>query len=132
REHDLSENISRYLIGQLERIPNVRIMLVAEVRELLGDDTLEAVAVPDGRTERSAGPRAVRLYRRQALQRLARRPGRPGRPRLRPDRPGHGELRAGDEPAGHLRRGRRAQRVAAAVGEGAMAIRLAFERIRPG
>ena len=134
REHDLSENMSRYLIDQLERIPNVRIMLVAEVRELLGDDTLEAVAVADGRTgERSVLPaRAVRLYRRQALQRLARRPGRPGRPRLRPDRPGHGELRAGDEPAGHLRRGRRGQRVAAAVGEGAMAIRLAFERTRPG
>ena len=48
REHDLSENMSRYLIDQLERIPNVRIMLVAEVRELLGDDTLEAVAVADG------------------------------------------------------------------------------------
>ena len=113
REHDLSEYMSRYVIDELERIPNVRIMLVAEVRELLGDDTLEAVAVADGRTgERSVLPaRAVRLYRRQALQRLARRPGRPGRPRLRPDRPGHGELRAGDEPAGHLRRGRRAQRL---------------------
>jgi thioredoxin reductase len=57
REHDLSENMSRYLIDQLERIPNVRIMLVAEVRELLGDDTLEAVAVADGRTgERSVLP----------------------------------------------------------------------------
>ena len=91
---------------------------------------------PDGRTERSAGPRAVRLYRRQALQRLARRPSRPGRPRLRPDRPGHGSSaletsRPGIFAVGDVRSGS-AKRVAAAVGEGAMAIRLAFERIRPG
>ena len=50
--------MSRYLIDQLERIPNVRVMLGTEVRELLGDDTLEAVAVADGRAgerQRSCG-----------------------------------------------------------------------------
>ena len=114
REHDLSEYMSRYLIDQLDRIPNVRVMLGTEVRELLGDQALEAVAVADGRTGgRSALPaRALFVFIGvRPCTRLARRPGRPGRRRLRPDRPGHGPLRAGDEPAGHLRRGRRAQRL---------------------
>ena len=114
REHDLSEYMSRYLIDQLDRIPNVQVMLVdrgAGAARRPGPGGGGRGGRPDRRAERAAGPRAVRLHRRQALQRLARRPGRPGRPRLRPDRPGHGELRAGDEPAGHLRRGRRAQRL---------------------
>ena len=114
REHDLSENMSRYLIDQLDRIPNVRVMLGTEVRGAArrpGPGGGRPRGRPDRRAERAAGPRAIRLHRRQALHRLARRPGRPGRRRLRPDRAGHGELRAGDEPAGHLRRGRRAQRL---------------------
>ena len=40
----------RTLIDQLDRTPNVRVMLGTEVRELLGDRALEAVAVADGRT----------------------------------------------------------------------------------
>ena len=138
---DLTASMSRYLIDQLERIPNVRIMLVAEVRELLGDDTAggggRGGRTRDGRTKVSlAAWCCSSLSASGPVQRLARRPGRPGRPRLRPDRPGHGELRAGDEPAGIFAvgdvRSGSAKRVAAAVGEGAMAIRLAFEKTRPG
>ena len=139
REQDLGEYMSRYLIDQLERIPNVRIMLLAEVRELLGDDTLEAVAVADGRT----GGRSV-LPARALFVFIGVRPcsgwlgglvdlddrgfvrtGQDtGSSALETSRPGIfavGDVRSGS-----------AKRVAAAVGEGAMAIRLAFERTRPG
>jgi thioredoxin reductase (NADPH) len=149
REHDLSEYMSRYLIDQLERIPNVRIMLVAEVRELLGDDTLEAVAVADGRTgERSVLPaRALFVFigvrpctgwlsglvdldddgfvrTGSDARSAADADGGWRRSALETNRPGIfavGDVRSGS-----------AKRVAAAVGEGAMAIRLAFERTRPG
>src|SRR6202012_4735119 len=47
REPDLSENMSRYLIDRVERIANVEIMLGTEIRELLGDQALEAVTVED-------------------------------------------------------------------------------------
>ena len=50
REQDLGEYMSRYLIDQVLRIPNVRVMLNTEVRELFGDEALEAVAVEDKRT----------------------------------------------------------------------------------
>jgi thioredoxin reductase (NADPH) len=139
REHDLSEYMSRYLIDQLERIPNVRIMLVAEVRELLGDDTLEAVAVADGRTgERSVLPaRALFVFIGVRpcsgwlgglvdldARGFVRTGQDTGSSALETSRPGIfavGDVRSGS-----------AKRVATAVGEGAMAIRLAFERTRPG
>jgi thioredoxin reductase (NADPH) len=139
REHDLSEYMSRYLIDQLERIPNVRIMLVAEVRELLGDDTLEAAAVADGRTgERSVLPaRALFVF-------IGVRPCSGWLGGL-VDLDARGFVRTGQDTGssaletsrlgifavGDVRSGS-AKRVAAAVGEGAMAIRLAFERTRPG
>jgi thioredoxin reductase (NADPH) len=114
REHDLSEYMSRYLIDQLERIPNVRIMLLAEVRELLGDDTLEAVAVADGRTgERSVLPaRALFVFIgvRPCSGWLGGLVDLDARGFVRTGQD-TGKLRAGDEPAGHLRRGRRAQRL---------------------
>ncbi|HLH58647.1 MAG TPA: FAD-dependent oxidoreductase, partial [Streptosporangiaceae bacterium] len=47
READLSENMSRYLIDQVERIANVDVVLGTEIRELLGDRVLEAVTVED-------------------------------------------------------------------------------------
>jgi thioredoxin reductase (NADPH) len=139
REHDLSEYMSRYLIDQLDRIPNVRVMLGTEVRELLGDQALEAVAVADGRT----GGQSV-LPARALFVFIGVRPctgwlgglvdldddgfvrtGQDtGRSALETSRPGIfavGDVRSGS-----------ARRVATAVGEGAMAIRLAFERTRPG
>ena len=90
-------------------------MLGTEVRELLGDQALEAVAVADGRT----GGRSV-LPARALLVFIGVRPCTA----LETSRPGI--FAAGDVRSGSARR------VATAVGEGAMAIRLAFERTRPG
>ena len=50
RDQDLGKSMSRYLIDQVTRIGNVQVMLGTEVRELLGDDSLEAIAVEDNRT----------------------------------------------------------------------------------
>jgi len=148
REHDLSENMSRYLIDQVTRLPNVQVMLDSEVRELHGDQVLEAVTVADS----SSGARRVlparalfvfigavpctdwlgglvdlddRGFVRTGAGALAAADGA-DRTLLLPletNRPGVfavGDVRSGS-----------AKRVATAVGEGAMAIRLAFERTRP-
>ena len=45
REQDLGEHMSRYLIDQVLRIPNVRVMLNTEGRELFGDEALESLPV---------------------------------------------------------------------------------------
>ena len=50
RESSLEEHMSRYLIDQIERHPQVRVLLRTEVTEALGDKALEAVAVVDHRT----------------------------------------------------------------------------------
>jgi thioredoxin reductase (NADPH) len=153
REHDLAEHMSRYLIDQIQRIANVQVLLDTEVRELLGNEALEAVAVGDNRTgaRRVLKARAlfvfigvtpstgwlgglVRLddhgFVRTGPEAGAAARGAAGaeagwrRPALETSRPGIfavGDVRSGS-----------AKRVAAAVGEGAMAIRLAFERVRPG
>jgi thioredoxin reductase (NADPH) len=148
RERDLSENMSRYLIDQVTRLPNVQVMLDSEVRELHGDQALEAVTVEDS----SSGSRRVlparalfvfigavpctdwlgglvdlddRGFVRTGAGALA---AADGADRTLPlpletNRPGVfavGDVRSGS-----------AKRVATAVGEGAMAIRLAFERTRP-
>ena len=113
REHDLSEYMSRYLIDQLDRIPNVRVMLGTEVRELLGDQALEAVAVADGRT----GGRSV-LPARALFVFIGVRPCTGWLGGL-VDLDGDGFVRTGQDTgrsaletaAGHLRRGRRAQRL---------------------
>jgi thioredoxin reductase (NADPH) len=42
--------MSRYLIDQIARLANVRVLLGTEVTELLGDRELEAVVVEDNRT----------------------------------------------------------------------------------
>jgi thioredoxin reductase (NADPH) len=154
REDDLAESMSRYLIDQVSRIDNVRVMLGTEVRELLGDSVLEAVAIEDNRT----GTRRV-LDARALFVFIGATPcvgwvgdlvglddhgfvltgpqadaaGWAGaaadaefgwRPSvLETSQPGIfavGDVRSGS-----------AKRVAAAVGEGAMAIRLALERARP-
>src|SRR6202035_844866 len=50
REQDLSETMSRYLISQIERLASVEVLLHAEVRELLGDETLDGLVVTDNQT----------------------------------------------------------------------------------
>ena len=149
REHDLGEYMSRYLIDQIERIAERAVMLGTEVRELLGDQALEAVdgrrtATGERRTIRTRAP--VRLHRRRprapagsaslvALDERRLRPDRAGRLDESPARRRAGwprsvleTSRPGIFAVGDVRSGS-VKRVASAVGEGAMAIRLAFERM---
>jgi thioredoxin reductase (NADPH) len=50
REQDLEESMSRYLADRLARTPSVDVLTHCEVRELIGDDALEAVIVEDTET----------------------------------------------------------------------------------
>ena len=148
REHDLSANMSRYLIDQVTRLPNVQVMVDSEVRELHGDQALEAITVvgaPNG-TRRVLPARAVFVFIgavpctdwlgglvdlddhgfvRTGAGALAAAGGQDGTGPLPLETNRPGVFAVGDVRAGS------AKRVAAAVGEGAMAIRLAFERTRP-
>jgi thioredoxin reductase (NADPH) len=47
REQRLDEYMSRYLADRIERDPRIEVLLHTEVRELLGDKSLEAVVVED-------------------------------------------------------------------------------------
>jgi thioredoxin reductase (NADPH) len=149
REHDLGEHMSRYLIDEIARIASVRVLCHAEVRELLGDEVLEGVVVADTDTgaQQVLPVRSIFVFIGAApctdwLDGLA-------------ELDEHGFVRTGQDAAaaagadgswkrsvletsqpglfavGDARSGS-AKRVAAAVGEGAMAIRLAFERMHPG
>src|ERR1700758_4483909 len=148
REHDLSEHMSRYLIDQVTRLPNVDVMVDSEVRELHGDQALEAITVVGSRTgtRRVVPARALFVF----IGAVPCTDWLGGLVDLDDDgfvRTGDGALAAAGGPdgtgplpletsrpgvfaVGDVRSGS-AKRVAAAVGEGAMAIRLAFERTRP-
>jgi thioredoxin reductase (NADPH) len=151
REHDLAQNMSRYLIDQINRVENVAVMLGAEVRELLGDDVLEAVAVEDNRTgtRRVLDARALFVFigATPCVGWLSDLVGLddhgfvltgPQADAAGPAAGAENDWRAsvletsqpGIFAVGDVRSGS-AKRVAAAVGEGAMAIRLAYERARP-
>jgi thioredoxin reductase (NADPH) len=149
READLGECMSRYLVDQVGRLANAEVLLGTEVRELLGDQALEAVAVEDHRTgaRRTLKARALFVF-------IGATPGTGWLGGL-VELDDHGFVRTGHDaspPAdadagaetgwqrsaletsqpgifavGDVRSGS-TKRVAAAVGEGAMAIRLAFER----
>jgi thioredoxin reductase (NADPH) len=141
REGDLGEHMSRYLVDQVTRIPNVHVMTSTEVRELHGDRALEAVSVADHRTgtRRTIDARALFVFIGMApctgwlgglvdlddhgFVRTG--PGSDGAERSLLETSQPGIFAVGDVRAGS------AKRVATAVGEGAMAIRLAFERTRP-
>jgi thioredoxin reductase (NADPH) len=148
REHDLGEHMSRYLIDQVTRLPNVQVMVDSEVRELHGDQALEAITVvgaPNG-TRRVLPARALFVFIgavpctdwlgglvdlddhgfvRTGAGALAAAGGQDGTGPLPLETNRPGVFAVGDVRSGS------AKRVAAAVGEGAMAIRLAFERTRP-
>jgi thioredoxin reductase (NADPH) len=145
RSDDLGKGMSRYLADRIERNPNVEVMLNTEVRELVGERTLEALVVEDNRTgERrtiearalfvfiGAEPHtdwlgdAVALDRRGFIL-----TGRDVPASATSD--GHepmlletslpGVLAVGDVRSGSIKR------VASAVGEGAMAVRLVHEHL---
>lgn len=149
RGADLRQDMSRYLADRVERTPTVEVALNSEVRELVGDRTLEAVAVVDGKTGRrwrvearamfvfiGAEPHTgwldgqldlddkgyvltgadAKAYADSAGQTLRRAPRM-----LETARPGI--FAVGDVRSGSVKR------VASAVGEGAMAVRLVHEHL---
>ena len=149
RDGDLADCMSRYLIDQLDRTANIRVLVKSQVRELIGTDTLEAVAVEDQAGLRQviqaralfifigAAPSTTWLGDIVALdQRGFVRTGDDARRALsEPHASGTWQPAALEtsEPGvfavGDVRSGS-TKRVAAAVGDGAMAIRLAFDRLR--
>jgi thioredoxin reductase (NADPH) len=144
-ENDLSEHMSRYLISQIEGRPGVRVLCHSRVSELIGDQMLDSVVITDQHTgERSAVPaRSVFVFigtspctgwlggfaalddqgfvRTGSDAGPADPDGNAARSLLETSQPGL--FAAGDVRSGSARR------VAAAVGDGAIAIRLAFERM---
>jgi thioredoxin reductase (NADPH) len=145
REPVLTENMSRYLADRIERNPDIDVHLHSEVRELCGGDALEALVVEDhatGDRERiearalfvfiGAAPHTQWLGEKIALD-----PG--GYVLTGPDACNGdtsddwdplmletslpGVFAAGDVRSGSIKR------VASAVGEGSIAIRMVHERI---
>jgi thioredoxin reductase (NADPH) len=138
RERDLTEHMSRYLADRIARRRNVQVLTESEIRELLGDHELERVVVENNRTgERTtldaralfvfigADPCNGWLGAEIALDEsgyvLTGAAAGSELP-LQTSRPG--VFAAGDVRSGSARR------VAAAVGEGAMAVRLVHEHLR--
>jgi thioredoxin reductase (NADPH) len=138
REEELTEHMSRYLADRIERNDAITVLRHSEVRELVGDDMLEAVVVEDRHTgERQrvdaralfvfigADPCTGWLTGEVALDQdgYVLTGASAGSPRwLETSRPG--VFAAGDVRSGSARR------VAAAVGEGAVAVRLVHEHLR--
>jgi thioredoxin reductase (NADPH) len=136
REDELTDNMSRYLADRIERAPGVDVRLHTELRELVGDRRLEAVVAEDTHTgERSridalalfvfigAAPHTGWLGDRVELDdRGYIRTGQDGGLLLETSLPG--VFAAGDVRSGSIKR------VASAVGEGAMAVRLVHEHLR--
>jgi thioredoxin reductase (NADPH) len=149
RGHSLTADMSRYLADRIVREPRVSVMLETEVREVEGDATLEAVIAEDrarGRRLRiparalfvfiGAEPHTDWLGGLVALDRNgfvltgpdARESAAHGdrsnpRPRLLLETSRPGVLAVGDVRSGSIKR------VASAVGEGAMAVRLVHEHM---
>jgi thioredoxin reductase (NADPH) len=144
RERELTEHMSRYLAERIEHDPGIEVLLHSEVRELTGERALEAIAVEDTLTgeRRQVATRALFVFigaephtgwldGRLALDAggyvltgpAAGRSRRGGQEPLLLETSLPGVFAVGDVRSGS------AQRVAAAVGDGAMAIRLVHERL---
>lgn len=135
RGGDLAENMSRYLIDRIEREKKVELYLHTEVRELIGDRELEAIVVADNRTgERrtfqtndlfifiGADPCVGWLIDSVELDEKGYvRTGRGDALPLETSLPG--VFAVGDVRSGSIKR------VASAVGEGSMAVRLIHEHL---
>jgi thioredoxin reductase (NADPH) len=148
RGGDLRKDMSRYLADRVEAHPDVAVMLHTEVRELVGEGgALEAVEVEDnvsGERRRldaramfvfiGADPctpwlgseialdgRGFVLTGPDALRAAANGEWRDGRPPLLLETSRPGVLAVGDVRSGSIKR------VASAVGEGSMAVRLVHE-----
>jgi thioredoxin reductase (NADPH) len=64
RGEDLGKSMSRYLVDRLTATENVALLANTEIRELLGEDRLEGIAVEDNRsgTRRTLGARALFVF----------------------------------------------------------------------
>jgi thioredoxin reductase (NADPH) len=148
RGDDLGESMSRYLVDQIERSDRITVHLHVEVRELLGDEVLEALLVEDRHTheQQTVTARALFVFigaephtgwldgqvaldsRGFILTGVDARPPTangeaPPRDPLLLETSLPGVFAAGDVRFGSTKR------VASGVGEGAMAIRLVHEHL---
>jgi thioredoxin reductase (NADPH) len=142
REDSLEKDMSRYLADRIERNPAVEVLLHTDVRELIGERALDAVVVEDNRTgeRRTLEARALFVFigadpctgwvaDQLALDRdgfILTGPaagGPPGHEPLLLETSLPGVLAVGDVRSGSIKR------VASAVGEGAMAVRLVHEHL---
>jgi thioredoxin reductase (NADPH) len=139
REHDLTEHMSRYLADRIKQLPGVTVMTHTEVRELLGENTLTGLVVEDTDTGERGTVEAKALFvfiggephTRWLSDSIALDSGgyvltgakaaRPGRDPMLLETSCPGVFAVGDVRSGSV------QRVASAVGEGAMAVRLVHE-----
>jgi thioredoxin reductase (NADPH) len=140
RRDDLSGTMSRYLVDQVERIPNIVLSPRTEVRELIGDDGLEGLVVESDGERRRLAARAlfafigadphtdwlagcVELDEHGFVLTGRDLDSADGAPRylLESSRPG--VFAAGDARSGSVKR------VASAVGEGSMAVRLVHDHL---
>jgi thioredoxin reductase (NADPH) len=144
RGDDLGRDMSRYLVVQVEANPRIHVLLNTEVRELIGAHTLEKLVVEDNRTgaRTELGARAVFVFigatpctawlagtimlddhgfvlTGDHLP-VARTDPRP----LFLETSLPGVFAVGDVRSGSIKR------VASAVGEGSMSVRLVHERLR--
>jgi thioredoxin reductase (NADPH) len=150
REGELTDHMSRYLADRIERSRNIEVMLHTDVRELVGDRVLEGLVVEDNRTgeRRTLDARALFVFVGAAPhtewlgEQVALDDGGfilTGRPAARAA--GNGAWTSvGRQPllletslpsvfaAGDVRKGS-TKRVASAVGEGAMSVRLVHEAL---
>ena len=153
REGDLGENMSRYLVDQIRRHPRVEVLLHTEVRETNGTRTLDSLVVEDNRTgqRRTVPARAMFVFigatpctswlsdvvtldergsvltGADAGKRMPDPWRHVGRDPYLLETSMPGVFAAGDVRSGSIKR------VASAVGEGAMAVRLVHEHLdRPG
>jgi thioredoxin reductase (NADPH) len=140
REDELEVNMSRYLADRIRKLPNVEVHLHTEIRELCGDRSLEAVVVEDRQTgdrERLPGhalfvfigadPRTDWLRGAVELDEggyvITGTAELEGRRALLLETNLPGVLAVGDVRGGSIKR------VASAVGEGSMAVRLVHEHL---
>jgi thioredoxin reductase (NADPH) len=139
---DLGREMSRYLVDRIERTPNVDVLRCARVRELVGEEALRALVVEDLRTgERKtvearalfvfigAEPHTDWLRGQLALDDNGfvltgwDANGQDGSRRMLLETSRPGVLAVGDVRSGSIKR------VASAVGEGSMAVRLVHEHL---
>jgi thioredoxin reductase (NADPH) len=140
RHRELTRDMSRYLADRIEQLPKVEVIRNTEVRELLGEDSLDGVIVEDLESGERRG-----LDIRELFVFIGAEPCTGWLDGVVPlDDHGYvltgsdaeaapalletgvpGILAAGDVRAGSIKR------VASAVGEGAMAVRLAYAQLNP-